>query len=124
MKKLVQVLAVVMLLISTTTACAQKTIGDVMNEKMAEITKNLNVEILNCGYDSGTYPLIEITNNNEFLVNVFVDLAAVDTDGTILNTTKILETVPAGRKAIAEGFITDAYYNSTCEITNITAYEK
>ena len=92
--------------------------------KRNALKDNLSVSILNCGYDSGTYPLIEIANQNDVTVDVFVDIGAVDSDGTVVDSTKIIQKVPAGRTAQGEGFITNSYYNVSCEILDISVYER
>jgi hypothetical protein len=69
--------------------------------------------------------VFDITNNNDELMQIFVDVGVYDSTGTQVDRELVIETVPAGRTAASTAWTNNAYVvGGNCEIIDITAYPK
>ena len=108
-----------------TSGCSYQTVGDVLEQQQTQYVSNIDAQVTNCGFDTGTDLAISITNNNDELMQIFVDVGVYDSTGTQVDSELVIETVPAGRTAASTAWTNNAYVaGGNCEIIDITAYPK
>jgi hypothetical protein len=111
------------LAVTLTSGCSYQTVGDVLEQQQTNYVSNIEARITNCGFDTGTDPAVSITNNNDQLMQIFVDIGVYDATGTQVDSKLLIETVPSGRTASKSEWNNGAYVEGgRCEIIDITAY--
>jgi hypothetical protein len=106
-----------------TSGCSYQSVGDILEQQQTQYVSNIDAQITNCGFDSGTDPAVSITNNNDQLMQVFVKIGVSDSTGTQVDSQLLIETVPSGRTATKSQWNNGAYVEGgICEIIDITAY--
>jgi hypothetical protein len=93
------------------------------HEQRGAMREKLDVELEACELTDGE-TVVRVTNNNDFLVGVFVEVGIYDAEGVKVEDANANVTVPAGRTARHTMHNQGLFGEGTCEVDSANPHRK